>query len=84
MAVIIWRITKELLEKAVPPCQVKLYYDGQDLGKKINGDQINGDDIDHDCVEGGHVDGNYVDGNEAKKKAMIESHPDKPASNLMT
>ena len=63
MAIIIWRITKELLgERAVPPCQVKLYYDGQDLWKKIDGNNI-----DHN-----HVDGDHVDGDEAKKKAKIE------------
>ena len=67
MAVIIWRITKELLEKrAIPLCQLKLYDDGQDLGK-IDGNWIDGNDIDHDHVDSDCVDGNHVDGDEAKK-----------------
>ena len=59
-------------KRAVSPCQVKLYYDCQDLGKKIDGDQIDGDDIDHDHVDGDCGDGNHVDGDKAKKKALIE------------
>ena len=49
-------------KRVVPPCQVKLYYNGQILRKKI--DDINIDDD--------YVDGNHVDGDEAKKKALIE------------
>ena len=58
-------------KRPVPPCQVKLYYDGWDLGKKIDGD-----DIDHDCVDGEHVHGdhfndNHVDGDEVLYNILL-------------